>query len=138
MNTTKALLVLAVVAGAFTLASCAPKAPSTPSTWPAAGCYDSPTPGTPDLRFSGSPGVVDNLTASILEIIPAVTISSNGTCSGIPLGAPYALTVVRASSEGSALTTCIALGLGAGVGQMNLEYPAFPADAWICNPTDAA
>lgn len=134
MNKTKALLVLAVVAGAFALASCTP-ATTTPSTFPGAGCYDSPTPGSPDLRFNGTPGVVDNLTASVE--VPSLNISSNGTCSGVALGAPYALTVVRATTETSAVTACVSLGLGSGVGQLRTEYPAFPADAWVCNPADA-
>jgi hypothetical protein len=135
MNQTKALLVLALTVGALVMASCTP-ATTTPGSWPGAGCFDSPTAGSPDLRFNGTPGVVNNLTAS-LEV-PAMTISTNGTCSGVALGAPYALTVVRASTEGAAVTSCVALGLGSGVGQLKTEYPGFPVDAWVCNPAEPA
>jgi len=101
--------------------------------WAAAGCYDSPGSGTPDLRFSGSENVRGNLTVSL--DLTSFTLADDGTCAGVPLGAPNSLTLVRAADEPAAVDRCATLGLEDGVGQIQSEYPGFPADAWVCNPS---
>jgi hypothetical protein len=87
---------------------------------------------TPDLRFSGSANAVGNLTVSL--DLSSFTLATDGTCAGVPLGAPYSLTLVRADDEPAAVDRCATLGLDDGVGQVAAEYPGFPADAWVCNP----
>ncbi len=100
--------------------------------WLAAGCYNSAVVGAPDFAFSGTPNVKGNLTVAL--DIATLSLSENGSCAGIPLAAPYAFTLVRANGELAAGATCSGLGLGDGVGQIQSDYPAFPADAWVCNP----
>jgi hypothetical protein len=119
-----ALLALLVAAG------CTPTTP--PTTWLAAGCYNSPVADAPDVRFSGTPNAAGNLTVSL--DISSFTLSTDGTCAGVPLGSPYTLTLVRAADETAALAACTAAGQNDGAGQAQSEYPSFPADAWICNP----
>lgn len=133
MTRTQLLLALVVVGGALTLASCAPATPAT--GFVPAGCYDSPTAGAPDFRFSGVANSLNNLTASL--DLATFNLSANGSCSGLPLTTPYAFTVVRASSVEAAAATCTSLGLSAGAGQLQLDYPGFPVDAWVCNPPEA-
>ncbi len=135
MSTPKLLLVLAALGGSLLAASCAP-APSTPGGWVAAGCYNSPTADIPDLRYSGVPNSVGNLTAA--WDLATFTLVTNGTCAGIPLTGDYAFTMVRAASESAAVTACAGLGQGAGAAQMQPEYPSLPADAWVCNAPEAA
>lgn len=102
------------------------------SGWVAAGCYNSPSVDAPDVRFSGVADVAGNLTVSL--DIATFSLSTDGTCSGVPLADPYRLSMVRAADETAAATKCVALGLNDGAGQAQLEYPTLPADAWICNP----
>ncbi len=119
-----ALLVASAALGACTT-------PSSPS-WAEAGCYDSPEADAPDLRFSGSANRNGNLTVSL--DLSTFTLSDDGTCSGVPLGEPNTMTLVRAGDEAEATADCVALGYSNGVGQIELQYPAFPSDAWVCNP----
>jgi len=133
MNRTRLLLALIIAGGSVGLAACAPSTPGT--GFAPAGCYDSPTAGAPDFRFNGVANSVDNMTAAL--DLATFTLSSNGTCAGVPLTAPYAFTVVRASDETAATVACTSLGLSAGAGQLQIDYPGFPADAWVCNPPEA-
>lgn len=121
------------VAGALlaSVAAVGCTAPPT-ATWLAAGCYNSPVADAPDFRFNGTPNVRGNLTVSI--DISSFALSTDGTCSGLPLGEPYSFTLVRAADETAALTLCTTLGQDNGVGQIAADYPSFPADAWVCNP----
>ncbi len=128
-RSSRSMVVVAFVA-LFVAAGCAPTTP--PTTWLAAGCYNSPTADAPDFRFNGTPNAEGNLTVSL--DISTFTLSTDGTCSGVPLGAPYTLTLVKAADETAAIVACTALGHDNGAGQGQLDYPAFPADAWICNP----
>lgn len=125
-----ALATVAIVVGAV---ACAPQSPGTGggSAIPA-GCYGSPLEEAPDLRFNGAANTVDNLTVSL--DIATFTLSGNGTCTGIPLEAPYAFTLVRADDELAAQGRCTTLGFDQGVGQLMDDYPGFPAQAWVCNP----
>ena len=136
MRTKKILLVLAVLGAPLLAAACAPTTPGTPGAWVAAGCYDSPTADVPDLRYNGTPNQVGNLTAS--WDLATFSLISNGTCSGLPLTGEYAFTMVRATSQSVAATTCASLGQGAGAGQLQSEYTLLPADAWVCNAPEAA
>lgn len=120
----------AAAVAAILTAGCAPMGPTAP--WAAAGCYDSPGSETPDLRFSGSENVRGNLTVSL--DLATFTLADDGTCAGVPLGAPNSLTLVRADDQQAAVDRCATLGLDNGVGQIRAEYPGFPADAWVCNP----
>ena len=124
------LIVVAVVLGT-TLGACAPAGPAN-GDWLAAGCYNSGVVGAPDFAFNGTPNAAGNLTVAL--DIATLTLSENGTCAGIPLAAPYSFTLVRATGDLAAGAICSGLGLGAGVGQIQSDYPAFPADAWVCNP----
>jgi hypothetical protein len=127
------LFVAVAAVGAFIAAGCAPM---TPPTWLAAGCYNSPVADAPDFRFSGTPNVPGNLTVAI--DISTFTLSTDGTCSGLPLGEPYSFTLVRAADDAAAALRCSTLGLDNGVGEVSADYPSFPADAWVCNPPAAA
>lgn len=118
-----AALVVGVAAGCT-----APPAPP----WAPAGCYDSPVADAPDFRFSGTPNTKDNLTVAL--DVATLSLSTNGSCAGVPLGAPYAFTLVRAADEPAAQTLCAAAGLQQGAAQISSDYPSFPADAWVCNP----
>ena len=133
MNRTRLLLALVIAGGSVALASCAPSTPGT--GFAAAGCYDSPTAGAPDFRFDGVANSVNNMTAAL--DLASFTLSSNGTCAGVPLTAPYAFTLVQAAGETAATVACTSLGLSAGAGQLQLDYPSFPVDAWVCNPPEA-
>jgi hypothetical protein len=108
--------------------------PPTSGGWMAAGCFDSPSVDAPDLRFSGVADAPGNLTVAM--DITSFSLSSNGTCAGVPLGAPYTLTLVRADSQVAADAKCVTLGLENGSGQAQLEYPGMAADAWVCNPPE--
>jgi hypothetical protein len=121
-----------MVAALFTMVVAAGCTAPPTSTWAAAGCYNSPTADAPDLRFSGTADAKGNLTVSL--DIATFSLSTDGSCAGVPLGDPYTLTLVRGASEGSAAATCALLGLNNGVGPAATEYPSLPADAWICNP----
>ncbi len=112
---------------------CTPTTP--PAPWAAAGCYNSPVADSPDLRFNGTANAADNLTVSL--DLSSFALSTDGTCAGLPLGAPYALSLVRAADSAAAEARCVTLGLDNGVGQIQSEYPTFPADAWVCNPAPA-
>jgi hypothetical protein len=133
VNRSRNLVVLAVVLAALAtgLGACTPVMPPN-GDWLAAGCYNSAVVGAPDFAFNGSPNVKGNLTVAL--DIATLSLSENGSCAGIPLAAPYAFTLVRANGELAAGATCSGLGLGDGVGQIQSDYPAFPADAWVCNP----
>jgi hypothetical protein len=126
---------LTLVAVLFTVLVAAGCAPSAPGTWAAAGCYNSPSVDAPDVRFNGVANAKGNLSVSL--DIATFTLSTDGTCSGVPLGDPYTLTLVRGAGETTAAATCTSLGLDNGVGPARTEYPGFPADAWICNPPPA-
>jgi hypothetical protein len=132
MTRTTLMAAVLIAAGGALLSSCAaaPTGPAGP--WAAAGCYDTPTADAPDLLFSGVADSVGNLNATLL--VPQFTVSSNGTCAGVPLNGEYSLTLVRADDEDAAEIRCVSLGLAAGAGQINQDYPGFPADAWVCNP----
>jgi hypothetical protein len=134
MSKSKILLALAALSGSLLLGACAPT--TTPGGWAAAGCYDSPTADVPDLRYSGTPNVAGNLTAA--WDLASFTLVTDGSCAGIPLTGQYAFTMVRASSEPLALTTCSSLGQGAAASQMQSEYPLLPADAWVCATPEPA
>lgn len=128
-------IVAAVIVGLGSVAAvgCAPEAPGGGTGgWVAAGCFDAPAEGIPDLRYSGTPNVVGNLTASVDP--STFALSANGTCAGVALDAPNNFTLVRAADATAASSTCSTLGLSNGVSQVNAEYPGFPADAWVCNP----
>lgn len=129
MSRSRILVVAVAAVGAFIAAGCAPM---TPPTWLAAGCYNSPVADAPDFRFSGVANVAGNLTVSL--DISTFTLSTDGTCAGVPLGAPYSFSLVRAADATAAGVACTALGLSDGVGQIQADYPGFPADAWVCNP----
>jgi len=133
MTSTRLLLALIVAGGSAALAACAP--PTTANGFAPAGCYDSPAADAPDFRFNGVANSVDNLTAAL--DLATFSLSSNGSCAGIPLTAPYAFTVVRATSDLAATVACTSLGLPDGAGQLQIDYPGFPADAWVCNPAEA-
>jgi hypothetical protein len=132
-------IVAAVIAGLASVAAvgCVPEAPGGGGTggWVAAGCFDAPAADIPDLNYSGTPNVVGNLSASVDP--STFALSTNGTCAGVPLGAPNNFTLVRAADAAAAAGACTTLGLDNGVSQVNAEYPAFPADAWVCNPVAA-
>jgi hypothetical protein len=131
-------IVAAVIAGLASVAAvgCAPEAPGGGTGgWVAAGCFDAPAAGIPDLKYSGTPDVVGNLTASVDP--STFALSTDGTCAGVELGAPNTFTLVRAADAAAAELRCATLGLDDGVSQVNAEYPAFPADAWVCNPVAA-
>ena len=127
------LLVLSVVAVLFgtALGACTPMTPIG-GDWLAAGCYNSGVVGAPDFAYNGTPNAAGNLTVAL--DIATLSLSENGSCAGIPLAAPYAFTLVRANGDLAAGAICSGLGLGDGVGQIQSDYPAFPADAWVCNP----
>lgn len=129
MSASKSLLIALALLGSVAGVACAPM-PS--PTWLAAGCYNSPVADAPDFRFSGTPNVPGNLTVAI--DISTFTLSTDGTCSGLPLGEPYSFTLVRADDAPAAELRCSTLGLDNGVGQIAADYPSFPADAWVCNP----
>jgi hypothetical protein len=133
VNRSRNLVVLSVVLAALAagLGACSPMTPPS-GDWLAAGCYNSAAAGAPDFAFSGTPNVKGNLTVAL--DIATLSLSENGSCAGIPLAAPYAFTLVRATGELAAGATCSGLGLGDGVGQIQSDYPAFPDDAWVCNP----
>lgn len=130
MNRTRILAVAAIAIGTIGAAACTPS-PS-PEPWLAAGCYDSPVADAPDLRYSGTQDTVGNLTVAL--DIADFTLSEDGTCAGIPLGEPYTFTLVRAADQAAAEALCDSLGQVDGAGQIASDYPAFPADAWVCNP----
>lgn len=109
---------------------CAPEAPG--NTWVPAGCFDSANQGSPDLRYSGTPNARGNLTVAFN--LTTFDLSSDGTCNGVALGEPYTFSLVRADDAGAAEVRCATLNLNDGVEQINSEYAAFPADAWVCNP----
>jgi hypothetical protein len=132
MSASKSLFIALALLGSVAGVACTP-APT--PTWLAAGCYNSPAPDAPDFRFSGTPNVPGNLTVAI--DISTFTLSTDGTCSGLPLGEPYSFTLVRAADEAAAEVRCATLGLDSGVGQIAADYPSFPADAWVCNPPPA-
>lgn len=69
--------------------------------------------------------------------LTSFSLSTNGTCSGVPLGAPNALTLARAADAADGDAGCASLGIEDGVGQIQIqtEYPGFPADVWVCNPS---
>lgn len=125
-----ALIGVAVIAVASACASGASGSGGAPppSGWLAAGCYDNPTPGQPDLTFTGTENVVGNTV--IAGTLPA-TPSVNGTCSGpnvISTG-----TVVRAATTPAATTLCQSLIPGAtGAASLSSIGYAVPADAWLC------
>ncbi|MEI7885822.1 MAG: hypothetical protein WCJ04_00365 [Actinomycetes bacterium] len=133
MKSSRNLFVLAVATAALamSLGACTPAGPPN-SSWLAAGCYNSSVVGAPDFAFTGTPNVAGNLTVAL--DIATLTLSENGSCAGIPLAAPYTFTLVRGSGNLAAGAICAGLGFGNGVGQIQSDYPAFPADAWVCNP----
>ncbi len=125
------IFVAAVLAiGTMAAVGCVPGAPSGP--WLAAGCYDSPVADAPDFFFTGSPNNAGNLRVRL--DIATFTLSTNGSCAGIELGAPYTFTLVRAADQAAADTACSTLGLDDGAGPIGQDYPAIPADGWVCNP----
>lgn len=130
MSRSSRLMMVAALFGVLVAAGCT--APTPPATWLAAGCYNSPVADAPDVRFNGVANAEGNLTVSL--DISTFTLSTDGTCAGVPLGDPYTLTLVRAADETAAVAACSTLGLENGVGQADSEYPALPSDAWICNP----
>lgn len=123
VRTVVALAALAAAAG------CAPM-PTTP--WLPAGCYDSPVADAPDFRFNGTQNAKGNLTVSI--DLSDFSLSTDGSCAGVPLGDPYRFTLVRAADAAAAEIRCTTLGLDSGVGAIGQDYPSFPDDAWVCNP----
>lgn len=131
------MLAVAIVPAAMigVMSACSPMTPPT-GDWLAAGCYNSAVVGAPDFAFNGTPNAIGNLTVAL--DIASLSLSENGTCAGIPLAAPYTFTLVRASGDLAAGAICAGLGLGNGVGQIQSDYPAFPVDAWVCNPPEPA
>lgn len=136
MTKTKMLFAVLAAAGALGATACAPTPGGPGDSWAAAGCYDSPVADAPDLTYNGVADSVGNLHASLQ--VPQLTLSSDGSCSGVALTGEYSLTLVRAADEAAAEVRCVGLGLAAGAGQIISEYPGFPADAWVCNPEASA
>jgi hypothetical protein len=134
MSRTRTVAVIAAAIGAIVAVGCTPQTPGG-GTFAPAGCYDSPVADAPDFRFNGVPNQRNNLLVSL--DISTFTLSTDGTCAGVQLSDPYAFTLVRATSEGAAAATCEGLGLAAGAGQIQADYPEFPADGWVCNPPPA-
>jgi hypothetical protein len=136
MTKTKMLFAVLAAAGAIGATACAPTPTGPEGPWAAAGCYDSPVADAPDLSYNGVADSLGNLKATLQ--VPGFTLSTDGSCAGVPLTGEYALTLVRAADEDAAELRCVGLGLAAGAGQIISEYPGFPADAWVCNPEASA
>jgi hypothetical protein len=136
MTRVKLLSAVLVAAGALGATACTPTPTGPTGPWAAAGCYDSPVAEAPDLSYSGVVDSVGNLKATLL--VPGLTLSSDGSCAGVPLTGEYALTLVRAADEAAAELKCVGLGLSDGAGQIISDYPGFPVDAWVCNPEASA
>jgi hypothetical protein len=136
MSRTRTVAVVIAALGAIVAVGCTPQTPGGGGSFAPAGCYDSPVADAPDFRFNGVPNQKNNLLVSI--DIATFTLSTDGSCAGIQLADPYAFTLVRATSESAAAALCESLGLPAGAGQIQAEYPDFPADGWVCNPPPAA
>ena len=132
MHRTRLLLALVAIAGSATLVACVPPPTTGGNGFAPAGCYDSPIDDAPDLKFNGKVNVTNNL--DIAWSFTTQTASTDGTCTGLVPGPPYSFTLVRAADEAAAITRCEGLALTNGAEQLQLAYPAFPADAWFCNP----
>lgn len=125
---------IALAGGACTAAT--PGAtPTTSGQWLAAGCLDGAgTDGNaaPDLLYSGIANRRGNATFSTTVSNGVFTISGDGTCSGLAVGA---FTIVRATSAAAAGTTCDSLGAGATATSMTGSPWTVPADAYACSET---
>ena len=100
----------------------------------AAGCIDGAgTDGSvaPDLLYSGVPNRRGNATFSATFSGGVFSISGNGLCSGLPVGA---ITIVRAASAGAADAACTALGAGTASSFAGTPW-TLPADGYSCSET---
>ena len=108
------------------LAGCAQNPGGTPpSSWMAAGCYDSSFPGQADEYYSGTQDTFHN---------SAGYSSQDGSCTGTVLGLA---TIVDAPDSPTALTLCQTINPGfttAGRLNADFDFATAPVDAWACIP----
>ena len=133
------MLVLALGGVAIAGGACTATTPGATTTtsgqWLAAGCLDGAgTDGAvaPDLLYSGIANRRGNATFSATVANGVFSISGDGTCSGLAVGA---FTIVRAASATAAGTTCDSLGAGATATSMTGSAWTVPADAYACSET---
>ena len=133
MSTRRTAAALAVAALIAVATACAPE-PGTPGTWVQAGCIDGAgTDGNaaPDLRYSGTPNQVGNAVFFARISGGTFSLSGDGTCSGLPVGA---ITIVRAANQAAADLTCTGLGQGTATSFTGSPW-TLPSDAWSCSAT---
>jgi hypothetical protein len=127
-----ALAGLTAVSAGCTAAGSAP--PTTSGTWVPAGCLDGAgTDGSaaPDLLYTGVPNAVGNAIFFATISGGVFSLSGDGSCSGLPVGA---VTVVRATDQAAADTLCTNLGQGTATPFAGSAW-TLPADGYSCTET---
>lgn len=127
-----ALALVTLVGGT---AACTAPPTNPPGTWLAAGCLDGAgTDGAaaPDLLFNGTQNTRNNATFFATFSNGSFSLSGNGSCLGLPVGA---VTIVRAADQATADTICTDLGAGAPATSFTGSAWTAPADAWSCADT---
>jgi len=115
----------AVAASILSITGCSPPSePPAATAWiPAGTCFDAAS--SPDVLYTGPDNHVENTLGYS---------STDGSCSGAPLGA---ITLVHAVDQASADALCASLTPGTPVGLNLLDSgvvttPPLPTDAWQC------